>query len=126
MAVGKFDQKEVQVYVTNGLFLSSFGKVTLEDVHDMTATNSADSKIMVLEDWNNEICVQLFTERGDLLSQIEWPPQEFQTYFHHAREFIFVLLAGCRPMIVLFRILLPKFALYIQQTWQVYSQHSPL
>ena len=50
VAVGKFDQKEVQVYVTNGLFLSSFGKVTLEEVQDMTATNSADSKIMVLED----------------------------------------------------------------------------
>lgn len=50
VAVGKFDQKDVQVYVTNGLFLSSFGKVTLEEVQDMTATNSTDSKIMVLED----------------------------------------------------------------------------
>jgi len=72
VAVGIPHFEEVQVYDTNGLFLHSFGKGTLRNAVGMTATNSVDSGIMVLEGQNQcEHYVHMFSELGDNLSQFK-------------------------------------------------------
>ena len=57
----------VHVYDTDGLFVCSFGRGTLESPCDITAAN--DGRVMVLD--GDDSCVHIFSEDGDYLDKFK-------------------------------------------------------
>ena len=79
----------VHVYDTDGLFVCSFGRGTLESPCDITAAN--DGRVMVLD--GDDSCVHIFSEDGDYLDKFKLQEHYYRRIaFHQLSEH--VVIAG--------------------------------
>ena len=102
VAVRRSDVQEVQVYDTNGNHLNSFGEGAFKGaiIKNMTATNSVNSRILILEGkshWEHcDYYVRMYSQQGKYLSEFKCgdskPSCLSSVASHRTSEHFFLLL----------------------------------